>query len=575
MFGLRLSSAATSRFLRPATTSSTIRRSVSESSLSDAVRPPIRRSSARAFSAHRRAPSRSKLSAAARASRGRRACAAPGAARFRAPGASGPNSSGFASCGGSGLDGRRLERVDRPLVVPLRGEKESAAAIGERPERRVGVRRALVEQRAAAVSASGRSPTPMSASIPTEPASWARTSSSSVTLGEQRRDAAASSQLRRRRRARATRGRGSADGPHLAYPAPAATRRRSGISARAFSAPPRYASISARIIRQSGSLISRPVWRPSSSPRRRVARPQSHSPEATSILARNIRYEHDLGIRSRRRLGDQRQPQRARLFVVVGPAEQKRERHPRPSPTEPRRRPPARSRSRGRAGRAGCGRFARTSSSATVARLAASSCRVAELLGEREPRLGIATPLRLPPPAAACHASEPRMSTLARRSRRRARPARGAEPLGARNPSVCRSHAREAAEGLGSERAGLGRVRRRPRAARTPSPCRRHRCSARLPSIRRRSMLAGASAGVSATARSASSAATWAAPRPRAWVAAASRAARSPRRGRPPRSRDDGRAPRDRGPDPRGDGAADAFGAAASPRSRRARAVDA
>ena len=56
MFGLRLSSVATSRFLWPATTSSTICRSVSDSSLSEAVRPLIRRSSARALVAHRRAP---------------------------------------------------------------------------------------------------------------------------------------------------------------------------------------------------------------------------------------------------------------------------------------------------------------------------------------------------------------------------------------------------------------------------------------------------------------------------------------------------------------------------------------
>jgi hypothetical protein len=73
VFGLRLSSAATSRFLRPATTSSTICRSVSDSPPSDVVRPPIRRISERAFSDQTRAPSRSKIpTACSRVSRATR-----------------------------------------------------------------------------------------------------------------------------------------------------------------------------------------------------------------------------------------------------------------------------------------------------------------------------------------------------------------------------------------------------------------------------------------------------------------------------------------------------------------------
>ena len=146
MFGLRLSSAATSRFLRPATTSSTIRRSVSESSLSDAVRPPIRRSSARAFASQRRAPSRSNLSAASSSvSRASRLCCAR---RCTVPSASSvlASSSGFASCGGSGSHGRRLEHLDRLLMVSFRREQKPPGTVGERTEPGVGLSGVFVEQ---------------------------------------------------------------------------------------------------------------------------------------------------------------------------------------------------------------------------------------------------------------------------------------------------------------------------------------------------------------------------------------------------------------------------------------------
>ena len=88
MFGLRLSSAATSRFRRPATTSSTICRSVSDSSLvrgGASADPPQLRT--RLLQPQPRAEPLEDLRLPVGATRGRRACAAPGAARFRARGA--------------------------------------------------------------------------------------------------------------------------------------------------------------------------------------------------------------------------------------------------------------------------------------------------------------------------------------------------------------------------------------------------------------------------------------------------------------------------------------------------------
>ena len=147
MFGLRLSSAATSLFLRPATTSSTIRRSVSESSPSEAVRPPIRRSSERALSNQTRAPSRSKIPTA-------RCSDLAGGALVLRPALHRPEREERAgelervhSLRRLGRERRRLERSDRPLVIALCGEEKSAAAEDERAESRVTVRCASIDLR--------------------------------------------------------------------------------------------------------------------------------------------------------------------------------------------------------------------------------------------------------------------------------------------------------------------------------------------------------------------------------------------------------------------------------------------
>ena len=65
---------------------------------------------------------------------------------------------GFTPCGGVGLNGRRLERRDRPLAVTPRRKEEPAAASGERAEGRVSRRCALDRVSASSRSAPRRSP---------------------------------------------------------------------------------------------------------------------------------------------------------------------------------------------------------------------------------------------------------------------------------------------------------------------------------------------------------------------------------------------------------------------------------
>ena len=77
-----------------------------------------------------------------------------------------------------GLDGRRLEYLDRLLVVSLRGEEKPPATIGERTEPRVRLSRVLVEQAQQPLRC-GKVVDGDQRLDPTEPASRARNSSSS------------------------------------------------------------------------------------------------------------------------------------------------------------------------------------------------------------------------------------------------------------------------------------------------------------------------------------------------------------------------------------------------------------
>ena len=312
MFGLRLSSAATSRFLRPATTSSTIRRSVSESSPSEAVRPPIRRSSERAFADQRRAPSRSKISAARCEGLAGGALvlrpALHGAEREERPGE---------------LERVRLLRRFRARRPPPRATSIAcswspcAARSSPRQRSASGRRRCRTPRRArrAALSSRSASAKVADADQRLDPDRAGKLREDLVQLGDVRRGAArsaASLQPHRRRRARATQGRGSAGGSRRSN-----RRRRHGARGReSFSAPSRPRLCRRRARPGSSGTATRPSRGRSAararSPRRRVAPPHPRRRLRPPSCARNIKRHDDFGIGSRRAFGDQLSSQTAR-----------------------------------------------------------------------------------------------------------------------------------------------------------------------------------------------------------------------------------------------------------------------
>ena len=298
-----------------------MRRSVSEScsrrrSARRCAAAPIAPSPTRGA---RRAARRSRLPVPG--TRGRRACAAPGAGRFRARAGSGR------ARRGSLLEAARARplppRATRsPVPVALRGEEKAAAAVeraGGEPCRPSAARRRAA--RAAAPRGEGRR-SRCRASIPAEPASWAR-----YRPAPRRREEAAwpaaSSRRHRRRRARAPRGCDpQAEGDPIRTCLPRRPGAGRGSALRAFSVVTPV-GVDLGEDRQAQRLEHlQPIWRVSSD--RLVAKSRGRVPCAGGHLRLGAvkQAPDDVGVGPLRGLGDQRPPQSARLVVAVGSAEQ-------------------------------------------------------------------------------------------------------------------------------------------------------------------------------------------------------------------------------------------------------------